>query len=212
MDNGKDTEETAMMVKDENKPDGQLDNHRVVQKVKNTPEVSEKQIDNNLEEKVSLNDSYALEAAGNDENDLLEDLEATTAEASTSDDPTLPKLESNANIVKETQVEHRPEETLEDIIGNPIVNIKEVEVVAPKSKDQLPDAKPDQDNSENDDDDNVDVKVESKVSDRESIAKDDEETKQQLNHNVLDEDENLIAEAEDKFKAKLTNTFIKAEA
>ena len=81
----------------------------------------------------------------------------------------------------------------------------------------MPDAKPDQDSSENDDDEGMDVKVEiSNVSDREYITKDDEETEQQLNHelfpNVLDEDDNLIAEAEDKFKAKLTNLFIKAEA
>ena len=74
----------------------------------------------------------------------------------------------------------------------------------------------DQDNSENDDDDNVDVKVEIyKVSDRESISKDDERTEQQLNHefvpNVLDEDESLVAEAEDKFKSKLTNEFTEAE-
>ena len=115
-----------------------------------------------------------------------------------------------------TQVDLHPEETFKNIIGNPIVNIKEVEVVVSKSEDQLPDVKPDQDSSENDDDDNVDVKVEiSKVSDRESITKDDEETEQQLNHefvpNVLDEDENLVAEAEDKFQSKLTNEFTEAE-
>ena len=62
----------------------------------------------------------------------------------------------------------------------------------------------------------VDVKGQiSNVSDRKSITKDDEENEQQLNHKlapkVLDENKNLIAEAGDKFKAKLTNEFIKAE-
>ena len=70
---------------------------------------------------------------------------------------------------------------------------------------------------ENYDDEGMDVKVEvSNVSDKESNTKVDGETEQQLNHelvpNVLDDDKNLIAEADDKIKAKLTNDSIKTEA
>ena len=63
----------------------------------------------------------------------------------------------------------------------------------------------------------MDVKGQiSNGSDRDSIAKADRETEEQLNHelapNVLDENKNLVAKADDKFKAKLTDEFIKAEA
>ena len=98
-------------------------------------------------------------------------------------------------------------------------NLKEKagEVVVEKSEDEKPDANLDQDLIENDDDDGVDVKGQiSNVSDRKSITKDDEENEQQLNHKlapkVLDENKNVIAEADDKFKAKLPNKFNKAEA
>ena len=108
-----------------------------------------------------------------------------------------------------TQVQHHPEEIFEDIIGNPIVNINEIEVVVGRSEDEKPDAKFDQDIIENDDK-GVDVKIEiSNVSDRESITKDDEETEQQLKHELVP---NVLDEAEDKVKVKLTNEFTKALA
>ena len=177
---------TVMKVENQNKIDRKLDaESQVVEKViDDIPEVSEKEIDNIPEERVSLNDSYVLEAAGNDENDLLEDLEDTTADASTSDD--LPKLESNASFVNEVQVKHHLENS-KDTNGTCVDATKDIS---------------------EDDNEGVDVKGQiSNISDRESITKDDEETKQQLNHYVLDEDENLVAEAEDKFKAKLINEF-----
>ena len=190
-----------MKVENQNQTDRKLDDDsQVVEKVEDdNPEVFVKEIDDNLKGKVSLNNIYVHEANGKDED--LEDTEATKAEVSPVNDPTLPQLDLNASFVKETHVELHPEETFENIIGNTIVNIKEVEVVVSKSEDQLQDAKHDQDSFENDDVDSVDVKVEiSKVSDRESISEDDEETEQQLNHklipNVLDGDENLVAETE----------------
>ena len=138
---------------------------------------------------------------------MLEDLEAITAEASTSDDPTLPKLKSNARVVNEVQVEHHLENS-KDTNG---------EVVVGKSKDEKSDSKFEQDLIENDDDEAADVKDEVfNVSDRDSIAKADGEIEEQLNHElapkVLNEDENFIAEADDKFKANLTKEFIKANA
>ena len=161
---------------------------------------------------MSLNDSYAVEANGNNENELLDEPEATEAEVSPVNDPTLTQLDLNASFVNELQVKHHLERS-ENTNNTCVDAIKEDEVVVGK-RDQLPNAKPDQNISENDDNDDVDVKVEiSKVSDRESITKENEEPEQQLNHelvpNVLDEDENLVAEAERK--AKLTNEFIKAE-
>ena len=181
---------TVMKVENQNKIDRKLDDEsQVVEKVNDDiPEVSEKEIDSIPEERVSFNDSYALEAAGNDENDLLEDLEATTADASTSDD--LPKLESNASFVNEVQVKHHLENS-KDTNGTCVDATKDIS---------------------EDNDEGVDVKGKiSNISDRESNTKDDRETEQQLNHElapkVLDESKNLIAEAEDKFKAKLTNEF-----
>ena len=127
---------------------------------------------------MSLDDIYAFEAAGNDvdEDELLEDFEATEADASNLDDPKLPQLDLNASFAKETQMEHHPEETSEDIVGNPIVSIKEVQVVPSKSKDQLPDVNSDHDISENDDDEDVDVDENSDLSNEESVAKVDRNT------------------------------------
>ena len=62
----KETKESTVMVEDQNKLDRKLDDDsQVVEKVydNDIPEVSEKEIDNILEEKASFNDSYALEAA-----------------------------------------------------------------------------------------------------------------------------------------------------
>merc|ERR1719369_2648584 len=118
------------MVEYQNKLDSKLDDEtQIVEKVEDIPEVSEHEIDDNPEEKVSLEDILAPEAAGNDEDELLADPEATEAEVSTRDDPSMPKLDSNASFAKEVQVEHYPEETSEDIIGNRTIDIKEVEVV-----------------------------------------------------------------------------------
>ena len=80
LDNVKETEDVTVMVEDENELDGKLDDKsQVVEKVDDIPEASEKKIDNNIKEKVSLEDILALEAAGNDENELLVDLEAMEA-------------------------------------------------------------------------------------------------------------------------------------
>ena len=176
LDKMEETEENNLMVEDLDKLDMKLDdNSQVVEKVDDddTPKVSAKEIDDIPEEEVRL--TYALEAAGNDENDLLEDLEATTAEASTSNDPSLPEFESNAMFVNKAQVEHRVENS-KNKNGTCVDAIKDLS---------------------EDEDKGVDVKGQiSNGSDRDSIAKADRETEEQLNHelapNVLDENRQLL--------------------
>ena len=152
LDNVKDTEETAMMVKDENKLDGQLDNHRVVEKVENIPEVSEKQIDDNLEEKASLNDMYAPKAACIDDKELFDVPGAKEAEVVGIDnDPTLPNHDLNASFAKEMQVEHYPDEESKDRNCHCNDNNKVVKIVAKNVENEMTDSKSDYNINENDD-------------------------------------------------------------
>ena len=109
-----------MMVEDETKIDSKLaDSSELVEKVNDIPEASEKEIDDNLKEKASLDDIYVPEAAGIDNKELCDDPEATEAEVvGTVNDPTLPQFHLNASFVKEMQIEHDPDETSEDLKGN----------------------------------------------------------------------------------------------
>ena len=70
------TKESTVMVEDQNKLDRKLDDSsQVVEKIDDdSSEVPEKEIFDNSKEKVTLDDIYALEGGGNDENELLEDL------------------------------------------------------------------------------------------------------------------------------------------
>ena len=97
LDNVKEPEATSMMVENQNKLDRKLDNNsQVVEKIDDDiPEVSEKEIVDNMIEKVNR------EAACNDENDLLDD---SDAEASPVNDPRLPQLDSNASFAKEMKL------------------------------------------------------------------------------------------------------------
>ena len=153
---------TALKVENQNKIDEKPDDDsKNVEKLDDydIPEISEKEIDDNLQEKVSLDNIYALEAAGNDENELLEDFEATEAESINLNNPKLPQLDLSAtSFAKDNHVEHNPEETSEDIIGNRIIDIKEVEVVAGNVEDKMKDSRSNNnDITENDDDEGVDV-------------------------------------------------------
>ena len=113
---------TVLKVENQNKIDRKLDDDsQVVEKVDDNdiPEVSEKEIDYKIKEKVSLDNIYALEAAGNDENNLLEDNEAKESEANSLNDPLLTQLDLNAGFVKETELEdHLSENEYEGVPVN----------------------------------------------------------------------------------------------
>ena len=179
-------------------------NSQVVQKVDDTPEVSEYESDDNLKEKVSLEDTYALEAACNDEDEdnLLDYFEAREAEVSTRDNPSWPKLDSNASFAQVVQVEHHPEETSEDIIGNHSTDIREVEVVGGNGEDEINGVKSNHDIAENDDDEGVGVNDEnSDVSNEESIAKFGE--KGNTDEDVQGYDEISVNENDDQLDYKV---------
>ena len=88
-------EVSEVEVGDQNEPDDKLDDNSQfddVKKVDNTTEVSEHESDDNLKDKVSLEETYVLEAAGNYEDEFFDDPEATEADASSRDDPKLPAV------------------------------------------------------------------------------------------------------------------------
>ena len=63
-----------MMVEDETKIDSKLDDYsELVEKVNDIPEASEKETDNNLKEKASLEDIYVPKAADIENKELCDD-------------------------------------------------------------------------------------------------------------------------------------------
>ena len=227
LDNVKETEDVTMMVEDKNELDGKLDDKSlVVEKVDGIPEASKKEIGDDLKEKVSLDNTNALEAAGNDEDELVDDPETTEAEASNLDDLKLPQLDLNASFAKDTHVkpETHPEDASEDIIGNHVDATKVVEVVG-ISEDLTPDAKSNHDITENDDDEDVGVNDEkSSLAVKESFAKVDEDTddevrgykeisvsenddqfNNEVNEDILDKVKDLAVDVRDNSKEILEN-------
>ena len=116
LDKVEESNQTTVTVEDHIKIDRRLDNKSQVKKTDDDiPEVSEKEIDDNIKEKVSLYNIYALEAAGNDENNLLNDQEA---KVSSLDDPSLTELDLNVGFVKETEDEKPDAKSNQDIVVN----------------------------------------------------------------------------------------------
>ena len=65
--------ETTLKVKNQNKFDRKIETISLIVEEVNDMPVVEKQINDNLEEKASLDDIYAVKANDNEENELLDE-------------------------------------------------------------------------------------------------------------------------------------------